>query len=245
MTEPSAIYFISDLHLEASYEKLVNAFEVFLLKASKDAKAIYILGDFFNTWIGDDNNSDFAKQIKSLLRHQTEKGIAIYFIHGNRDFLIGNRFANETGIQLLPEGHVIDLFGTPTILLHGDSLCTDDENYQAFRKKVRDVEWQNKMLAYPLFIRRFIAFYLRWRSKKENQNKADNIMDVNTKAVEQALRESQTRLMIHGHTHRPNRHWVSVDGQECERIVLGDWGNYLWYLRAEQDDLQLIRSAIR
>ncbi|VUD47947.1 UDP-2,3-diacylglucosamine hydrolase [Thalassocella blandensis] len=240
MTEKSAIYFISDLHLESTYPDLIRAFEVFLEQASKDAKAIYILGDFFNAWIGDDDNSRFVLHIQSLLRQYADLGIALFFIHGNRDFLVGEKFAHASGMTILDEGSEILLFGTPTLLLHGDSLCTDDIAYQAFRTKVRDPAWQREKLAYPLWLRRMIARYYRWRSNNANQNKAEYILDVNQQAVEQAFVTSGTSLMIHGHTHRPGRHDYDIDRIPRERIVLGDWGVKVWYLKVTEQAMDLV-----
>lgn len=239
-----AVYFISDLHLESSYPRLVDAFEQFLQEAEQDATAIYILGDFFNAWIGDDNESNFISHIRQLLLNCSLKGIDLYFIHGNRDFLIGELFAKSAGMVIKPEGTIIKLFGQRAILLHGDSLCIDDTAYQAFRQKVRDPKWQAKMLKYPLWVRKLIAWYMRKRSQKANSNKAENIMDVNQAAVEQVFSQSHTTLMIHGHTHRPNRHQYQIDGQSCERIVLGDWGAKLWYLKATEDSLEQYSQVI-
>lgn len=237
-------YFISDLHLDASRVAVTEAFRTFITEISLDASAIYILGDFVDAWIGDDNHSPYIENIKSLLAARTSSGTSIYFTHGNRDFLIGDKFATETGVVLLEENTVIDLYGEKALLLHGDSLCTSDVAYQNFRKKVRDPRWQRKMLRYPLWVRKLIAAYMRYRSRVANTNKAENILDVSPEAVSLIFSQFEVNKIIHGHTHRPNRHHLEIAGEPCERIVLGDWEKSGWYLRADPKDQELIQFTI-
>ncbi len=242
--DQSPTYFISDLHLEISRPKLTAAFKDFLFNTASDAKAIYILGDFFDAWIGDDDNSAFVNDIKSALKQRASKHTQIYFAHGNRDFLIGEKFAQQANVILLPEEQVVDLYGSSVLLLHGDQLCTDDVDYQAFRKKVRNPAWQNKMLAYPLWLRKLIAAYMRYRSRKAHKNKPAVIMDVAEEAVSAVFKRHDVHKMIHGHTHRPAKHSLKIDGEASERFVLGDWGNTGWYLKADTSGLKLIEFQI-
>ena len=165
-------YFISDLHLEASRPHVTRAFKTFLSTTARGARAIYILGDFVDAWIGDDDASEFARELKTALAKSASSGTRIYFIHGNRDFLIGKKFADDTGVSLLDEHTVIPLYGENILLLHGDTLCTDDEGYMKFREKVRTPSWKKKILRYPLFLRKMLAAHLRSKSRKENANKA-------------------------------------------------------------------------
>ncbi len=239
----AATYFISDLHLRESQPHLTAAFEHFLFNTAHDASAIYILGDFVDAWIGDDDNRAHTRHLRDLLAKRAGTGdhkTPIYFMHGNRDFLIGEAFANAAGMHLLGESEVIDLYGTPTLLLHGDQLCSDDHDYQTFRKKVRDPQWQQKMLGYPLWLRKAIAAYLRYRSRKAHQSKTDEIMDANDQTVSEYFERYNITTMIHGHTHRPGRHEYQVNGKKCERIVLGDWGKTGWLLRCTETSQDLI-----
>ncbi|MFT5083001.1 MAG: UDP-2,3-diacylglucosamine hydrolase [Lentisphaeria bacterium] len=244
MADNPQTYFISDLHLEASRPAVAEAFFQFLHHTAKNAEAIYILGDFFNAWIGDDHRTPFIDRVKQNLRQCANRGTRIYFMHGNRDFLIGDRFAAETQLSLLDEETVIDLYGHSAVLLHGDSLCTDDIEYQKFRDLVREPSWQNQKLAYPLIVRRAIAAYMRFRSARINSNKRKDIMDVTQKSVDDVLRRTQVNLMIHGHTHRPKRHVFTEEDQQCERIVLGDWDEHGWYLLVQRSGFELISFPI-
>ncbi|MFL0809320.1 MAG: UDP-2,3-diacylglucosamine diphosphatase [Agarilytica sp.] len=238
--ERTAIYFISDLHLEAGRQDLVDGFESFLSSTQHDIAELYILGDFFEAWVGDDDRSGFAARVKNQLKALVDKGINVYFCHGNRDFIVGNGFARETGVTLLPEEHTIDLFGQPTLLLHGDQLCTDDVEYQAFRSKVRNPAWQQNMLRYPLWLRKLIAAYLRYRSRNAHKSKSMKIMDVNQESVVSMLENHRVTLMIHGHTHRPKVHTVCTRSGEATRVVLGDWGKLGWYYRVDQASAKLV-----
>lgn len=231
-----AIFFISDLHLSAERPAITQAFADFLQTTAKGADALYILGDFFDAWIGDDEDAPFAAQIKNLLSDYASTGTPVYFMHGNRDFLIGEQFAREAQIELLPDPSVIDLYGEPVLLMHGDSLCTRDQEYMQFRQQVRSPAWQAQILALPLAQRRQMAVGLRAQSKSMSSMKAEDIMDVTPEEVLKSLREHQVSTLIHGHTHRPNRHALA----EGERIVLGDWESHGWYLKATPEKTVLV-----
>ena len=218
------IYFIADLHLSESHPQLTALFQKFIQEKAVHAQAVYILGDLFDFWIGDDENSPLVQIIKQTIRSLTERGVACYFIHGNRDFLIGKTFARDTGMTLLPEYAVIDLFGTPTLLCHGDTLCTDDHSYQKFRRTVHQKWLQRLFLLLPLTLRLNIATKIRKQSKQDKQHKTADIMDV-------------TPAFIHGHTHRENIH----RNADYTRIVLGDWrDNYASILEVDAEGYRFI-----
>jgi UDP-2,3-diacylglucosamine hydrolase len=215
--------FISDLHLDESRPEIVDVFERFLAGEARGAKALYILGDLFESWIGDDDDSPMADRVARALRALSDSGVPIYFMHGNRDFVLGKDFASKAGMTILDDPTVIDLDGKPALLMHGDTLCTDDVAYQKFRRIMHNRWFQRLALALPLSMRRRIAGRLRGQSQKHIARKTEAIMDVNQSAVEAAMRAHGVRLMIHGHTHRPATHRFDVDGQTAERVVLGDW----------------------
>ncbi|KLV09133.1 UDP-2,3-diacylglucosamine hydrolase [Photobacterium aquae] len=217
------ILFISDLHLSAERHDITACFLNFMANEASQADALYVLGDLFEMWVGDDDDSPFHQQIKTAFRTLTDSGVPCYFIHGNRDFLIGQQFARETGVELLAEHTVIDLYGTPALILHGDTLCTLDLDYQRYRKKVhnRFIQWLYFCL--PLSYRQKIGDKLRSNSSNTNQTKSNTIMDVTPDEVVSQLRQHQVALMIHGHTHRPAVHELDMDGSPATRIVLGDW----------------------
>ncbi len=240
----SSTYFISDLHLDPSRPELTQAFHHFLFQTAKSANEIYILGDFFDSWIGDDHNSKLIKQVKSWLTEKSAQGPKIYFQHGNRDFLIGEKFAESTNVILLQEAHVIDLYGVNFLLLHGDQLCSDDIDYQAFRQKVRNPAWQKRVLSYPLWVRKLIATYFRHRSRKAHKMKPAEIMDVTPSTVDAFFNEYNVQHMLHGHTHRPAIHEVRTGESSCRRYVLGDWGNKGWYIKADPSSIELIEFPI-
>ena len=220
-----ATLFISDLHLEPTRPGITALFLDFLEQRARHAEALYILGDLFEAWIGDDDDAELGGMVADALRTLTRQGVPTYFMHGNRDFLLGERFAAASGMQLLPESVVIDLAGERVLLLHGDTLCTDDVEYQAFRAQVRDPAWRARILALPLAPRRALASQMRETSRQAARQKAADIMDVNPTAVDQALRAHRVRRLIHGHTHRPAIHHWTLDGQSATRAVLGDWYN--------------------
>lgn len=230
--------FISDLHLQQERPEITRAFFDFLVRHANHAHQLYILGDFFEVWVGDDGITPFHQQIIDCLARLSET-CEIYFMHGNRDFLIGDHFADLTGITILNDPTVISLYGTQTLLLHGDSLCTSDQAYMQFRQMVRDPSWQQNFLSKPLAERLAIAKELRERSRQETAEKEEYITDVTPQAVTEAMESHGCSLMIHGHTHRPARHHVNLDQVSGERIVLGDWDHNGWYLSADPESIEL------
>jgi UDP-2,3-diacylglucosamine hydrolase len=222
--------FVSDLHLTPERPGVTRAFLGFLHNA--DADALYILGDLFEAWVGDDDDAPLARAVVDALAAVRARGIALFFLHGNRDFTVWKRFARETGAQLLGDHELIEIDGLRLLLLHGDTLCTDDEAYQRFRRRVRHPATRFVLLHLPLALRRRIARDWRAASQRHNRNKPEYIMDVNADAVLAEFRASGADAMIHGHTHRPGRHSYAVDGRTVERVVLGDWTETTgWYAR--------------
>lgn len=219
------ILFISDLHLNADEPETVERFRHFCRNIAPQAQALYILGDFFEYWAGDDDMAEpFNHGIVEELRQLSTKIPHIHLLHGNRDFLLGADFAAAAGVTLLPDPTLIDLFGRPTIITHGDALCTDDVAYQQFRAMVRNPQWQAQFLAQPLAVRKAIAEDLRRKSEASKQEKSAAIMDVNPEAVTDLFRRfPDARDLIHGHTHRPACHVLALEGRECRRWVLQDW----------------------
>jgi UDP-2,3-diacylglucosamine hydrolase len=216
-------FFISDLHLDDSRPDIVDVFERFLTEEARHAEALYILGDLFESWIGDDDHSPLADRVAKALRRLSDSGTPIYFMRGNRDFVLGESYARRAGMKILDDPTVVDLNGTRALLMHGDTLCIDDVEYQKFRKLMHNRWFQRIALALPLSVRKRIAARLRGHSQKHVSMKAENIMDVNQAAVESEMRRHGVRLLIHGHTHRPATHRFNLDNQTAERIVLGDW----------------------
>jgi len=223
--------FISDLHLCASRPSINDALMQFMQHTASKAKALYILGDLFEYWAGDDDVEDvFHQQIISGFKKLSDSGVKIFLMHGNRDFLIAEDFCRMAGIVLIPDPTMIDLYGKKALLSHGDDLCIDDTAYQQFRTQVRDKKWQAEFLSQPLQVRKKQIEAIRVRSEQEKTLKSMTIMDVNAEAVNALLSAYQPDLMIHGHTHRPNRHTIELDGRTITRWVLGDWyeqGSYL------------------
>ena len=215
--------FISDLHLDESRPQLVDAFEELLAAQAKNVDALYILGDLFESYIGDDDDAALNARVARATRTLRDAGVPVFFMHGNRDFLLGPDYAARAGMTLLEDPAVIELAGERVLLMHGDTLCTDDVEYLKFRTLVRDPNWQRAFLAKPLAERRAFAAQARGESRRHTANAKPEIMDVNQIAVEAALRTHGVRRLIHGHTHRPATHRFDVDGMKAERIVLGDW----------------------
>lgn len=232
---------VSDLHLRAERPDLTERFAAFLADtAASNIEALFILGDLFEYWIGDDDLDDpFNEGVCSLLRGAVDMGPRIYLIPGNRDFLLGGRFAAATRVEMLDDATKVSLGGTATLLLHGDTLCIDDLPYQAFRRMVRDQAWRETFLARPIADRRAEVAALRLRSKQAVSEKSAEIMDVSDSAVRQALTEHGCRRMIHGHTHRPGSHHLALDGRDTERWVLSDWDT------ERGDALQIDAEGIR
>jgi len=233
------VLFISDLHLDASRPAISRLFLDFLAGEARQAAALYILGDLFEAWIGDDDPDPHHAECRNAMHALRDSGVAGYIMHGNRDFLIGETFCRDSGFALLPDPVVIDLLGQPTVLTHGDSMCIDDVDYQAFRRQVRDPQWQAQFLSQPLAARQAFARQARAESQSAQRGKSMEIMDVSAGEVANAFREHNVRLMIHGHTHRPGIHLYSVDGRTCQRIVLGDWYQQGSVLRVTADGLSL------
>ena len=227
--------FISDLHLEAERPDIGNQFIEFLKTEAMEADDLYILGDLFEAWVGDDDPNTHYAKIKMAIRKVVDKGVPVYFMHGNRDFMIGRRFANETGVVILTDPYPVDMYGQKALLSHGDVLCTDDAQYQRVRLMTRDPDWQASILAKPLKERLRIAEEARRQSLERTLNMNMDIMDVNQDAVRRVITEHGVDVLLHGHTHRPGIHSIDLGNRKAQRIVLGDWyrqGSVLrWDLR--------------
>jgi len=233
--------FISDLHLCADRPHINRQFFDFVEKTAPQAETLYILGDLFESWAGDDELADpFNAAVADAFRQLGGKNVPVYFMHGNRDLLIGQEFTDRCGAQLIPDPTLLDLYGTRTLVMHGDTLCTDDIDYQKFRIHARNPDTQEKFLAQPLAVRKQQMLGMRAESTRSKQTKTEDIMDVTTATVEQVLREQRYPRIIHGHTHRPAHHVHSVDGHSCERWVLNDWYRRGGYLRCDASGCQLI-----
>ena len=215
--------FISDLHLCAERPDITAAFIGFLRTQARQADALYILGDLFEVWLGDDASLAAHQPIIDSLKDLTDHRIPVYVMHGNRDFLMGQSFTAASGCQIIDEPFIIHLHGIPTLLMHGDVLCIDDIEYQRFRTQVRNPAWQQKILALTPQQRTALAQDYRSQSREQSSQKSMGIMDVNPQAVENTLREHGVSHLIHGHTHRPAVHSIRVDGKPARRTVLGDW----------------------
>jgi UDP-2,3-diacylglucosamine hydrolase len=216
-------FFIADLHLSNENPEQVQLFLHFLQEQASGASHLYILGDLFEIWVGDDNDQPPIPEVIEGLRRLTQGGTRLGVMHGNRDFLLGERFCRATGAELLDDPTRLELDGVPTLLMHGDLLCTDDEAYQAFRRQVRDPAFQSQFLSLPLAARLEKAREYRAMSGEANSLKADGIMDVNTQTVTDTMRRYDVQQLIHGHTHRPAEHDLQLDGRSVTRLVLGDW----------------------
>ena len=232
--------FVSDLHLSDATPDIEAAFFA-LLKQQPPFDSLVMLGDVFEAWVGDDDDSPLAERIRLALRALADSGTEILFCRGNRDFMLGEQFASDIGGILLPDQTVLDVAGHPALLLHGDTLCTDDVDYQQFRQLVHSPEWQTEMMAKSLDERRELARQLRSMSVDAASNKPEDIMDVNQSAVSAVMRDADVSVMVHGHTHRPDRHQCDTG----ERIVLGDWTAQAgWLLRERGSELSLERFSI-
>ena len=215
--------FISDLHLEAERPDIAEQFLKFLETDASQADDLYILGDLFEAWVGDDDPNTHYFTIKRALRKLSDSGIPVYFMHGNRDFMIGRGFANETGVEILKDPHKVVMYGQQVLLSHGDALCTDDVQYQRVRKMTRDPDWQATILARPLKDRLRMAEEARRQSLEQTLNLSMEIMDVNQDAVKTVIKSFKVDVLLHGHTHRPAIHDVDLGNRKAKRIVLGDW----------------------
>ncbi|RZF93161.1 UDP-2,3-diacylglucosamine diphosphatase [Pseudoalteromonas sp. CO302Y] len=239
-------YFIADLHLTENRPDITAAFFDFLDNKiiNDDVDALYILGDFFEVWVGDDYQTDLSINVAARLSQVSESGTEVFFIHGNRDFIMREDYAKSASMTLLPEQVVIDLYGTPTVILHGDEMCTQDVEYQKFRKKSRGWWWPKLMLAMPLWYRKKIARNAREKSKQSQAGKALEILDVTEDAVLAMFEKHQVVNMIHGHTHRPNVHHYSINNNTLTRTVLGDWYEQGSYLRVTPANQELISAPL-
>jgi UDP-2,3-diacylglucosamine hydrolase len=217
------VLFISDLHLDTDRPEVVELFEDFAAQEAAHADALYILGDLFEAWVGDDDSNASIDKVIAALAQLSNHGVACHFMHGNRDFLVGERFAAATGCKLLGDYETIEVYGTPLLLTHGDLLCTDDDAYIDLRATVRDPEWQSAFLDKPLAERRKIAADMRAVSRTEVAAKPSAIMDVNATAVRETMQRFGVHFLLHGHTHRPGIHEFDLDEHAAARIVLGDW----------------------
>jgi len=231
--------FISDLHLTEERPETISLFRTFLREEAAQADALYILGDLFEAWLGDDAVSPGMQPVLDELATLTRNGVPVFVMVGNRDFLLGEQFEKMTGCTLLPDPSVINLYGTDTVLMHGDTLCTDDVDYQQFRKQVRNPAWQSAFLEKSIDERIAMARQARAESKARTQEKSEDIMDVNADAVNNIFREHGVSRLIHGHTHRPAIHQLCVDEAPVTRIVLGDWYDQSSALRVNEDKLEL------
>jgi len=230
--------FISDLHLSGDRPVPVEAFHALLAGPARGGAALYVLGDLFDAWLGDDQLRDpLAARVAEAFARLAASGTPVYLQRGNRDFLLGDRFAHAAGATLLPDAVVHDVQGTPTLIMHGDLLCTDDVDYQRFRAYWQDPVHRRRLLALPYFVRRGIAALFRASSRRATASKPEAIMDVNADAVAEALRTHRVARLIHGHTHRPARHRSTVDGRACERYVLADWYESASYLRVDRESV--------
>jgi len=217
------ILFISDLHLELDQPAIGEQFLDFLGDEALEAETLYILGDLFDVWLGDDDPNPYNADMKGALRNLVDADIPVRFMHGNRDFMIGQAFADETGVSLLGDPEIVYLYGRKVLLCHGDSLCTDDSHYQQIRTMTRNPDWQAMMLTKSIEERIAFAVEARQESIARGESISDEIMDVNQGAVEAAMREHGVDMMLHGHTHRPAVHEFQLDDKPATRIVLGDW----------------------
>ncbi|ABY70394.1 putative UDP-2,3-diacylglucosamine hydrolase [Actinobacillus pleuropneumoniae] len=231
------IYFIADLHLNEAQPQITEHFLQFMRQKAPLAESVYILGDFFDFWIGDDEQSALIDQVKNALKTLTTSGVKCYFICGNRDFLLGKRFAQETGIEILPDYYLLDLYGNKTLICHGDTLCIDDVKYQQFRRKVHQKWLQWLFLRLPLSLRIRIAQKIRAKSKQDKQAKSADIMDVNPAFTAETVKRFAATYLIHGHTHRQAVHSEA----EFTRIVLGDWkADYASVLKFDEQGFEFI-----
>ncbi|MEQ8798742.1 MAG: UDP-2,3-diacylglucosamine diphosphatase [Salinisphaeraceae bacterium] len=218
-----ALHFIADLHLEPRRPELTGVMQRYLAGPAREAEALYILGDLFEYWVGDDGGLRTHADTVAGIRRLADQGVPVYFMRGNRDFAVGDAFADAAGLTLLEDPATLDLDGRRVVLSHGDRLCTDDLAHQRFRARYTDPAWLNRMLALPLWQRQWIARYARWRSRLRGRRGDPEIMDVNRHTVRAFMAERETRLLIHGHTHRPADHELTVDGEPAHRLVLADW----------------------
>ena len=233
--------FISDLHLDSTRQDLLQAFENLLIRealAPDKLEGLYILGDLCEVWVGDDDDSELTARLKIALKTISQK-VPVFFLPGNRDFLLGQKFANSAGVQILDDPCTIELAGTQILLAHGDAYCTDDHEYQKLRKVLRSEQFKTQVLSQSLPERRELAASLRLESTRKNANKANNIMDVNPQDISRAFVQHGVDHFIHGHTHRPGIHTTRIDDEQKFRYVLGDWNTCGWLLRFDGQSFRM------
>jgi UDP-2,3-diacylglucosamine hydrolase len=238
--------FISDLHLDPERPEVTRLFGDFIDGEARSADALYILGDLFEAWVGDDDPSELGAFVAGKLRALSDSGVPVCFQHGNRDFLVGHDFARRAGMTLLPQNAVVMLYAKPVLLMHGDTLCTDDRAYQTFRAQTRAPSWRQQFLSQPLAARLAFAAQARTASQKRQQAmkqddraQFETVTDVSPVAVRETFARYGVDTIIHGHTHRPAIHALDIDGRDCERVVLGDWYTQGSVLRADAGGMQL------
>lgn len=234
-----SVLFVSDLHLDASRPAITALFLELLAGEARGAEALYILGDLFEAWVGDDDPGEPGASVCAALRALVDSGVPVFLMRGNRDFLYGQGIAERCGARLLPDPCLVSLAGRPTLLMHGDLLCSDDLAYQAFRRQVRDPAWQAKFLSQPLAARQAFAAQARAASKQHQSGVSEAITDVNAATVEATMAAYGVDRLIHGHTHRPAIHSFTVNGHPATRVVLGDWYDQGSVLRLSEDGLAL------
>jgi UDP-2,3-diacylglucosamine hydrolase len=235
--------FISDLHIDANHPAITERFLKFCAADAASASALYILGDLFESWIGDDDPDPDQHRAMAAIGGLTAAGVPCFIMHGNRDFLIGPQFCERTGAQLISDPVILTLYGSSVLVMHGDALCTDDRSYQRLRATVRDPDWQRQFLALTVRQRRTLAQAARTGSQAHMAGLEIDIIDVNPTSVEIALRGAQTAVLLHGHTHRPAVHSLKVDGRDCTRIVLGAWYERGSVLRWDQSGFELTQLS--
>jgi UDP-2,3-diacylglucosamine hydrolase len=236
-----SIYLISDLHLNEKNPAITTGFFSYLQSLPDDTESLYILGDFFEFWVGDDDNRPLVVEVQRQLQRLSEKNIPIYFQHGNRDFLLGESFAKKCNMTLLKEEHLLEYQGHQYLLMHGDSLCVDDTEYMAFRAQTHSPTWKENILKLPLEERYQLAQTIRTESQQQSMSKNNEITDVNLDAVTATLTSHNIKHLIHGHTHRPNRHTFIHNNQTYHRTVLGDWSTTKgWHIKIDEHSLNLI-----
>lgn len=235
-------YFIADLHLAENRPDITACFLSFLSQQAPEAEKLFILGDLFEYWVGDDDNSPFVIEIASAIEALSKTGTHVYFVQGNRDFLLGKKYSAKSAMTLLPDVSKLHLYNQDYVILHGDTLCIDDVDYQNFRRKSRSWWWQTMIKCLPLWVRKKIAADYRKKSAQANAYKSQEIMDVTKSEVDEVLKQYEVNLMIHGHTHRPAVHEFELDGQKSHRIVLGDWYEQGAWLKVTPDGFELLNQ---
>ena len=232
--------FISDLHLEEKKPELTNFFFSFIDQVAASSQRLFILGDFFEAWVGDDEQSELQVSVADKLSSLASAGVEIFLMHGNRDFLMGKAYASQCGATLIDDPYPLEIGGKKGLVMHGDTLCTDDLQYMKFRQIARNPEWQTQVLGRPLQDRKLMAHQMRQMSEAKSQGKSQQIMDVAEQTVRQVITDNNIDILLHGHTHRPAKHSIVLENKTAKRVVLGDWHESTWYARSDNNSLQLI-----